>query len=300
MIPKECKRLAEVDFPITATSAHAIRENSTRSNHPKSLHLWWARRPLGACRAILLGLLLPDPCDPNCPEDFKRKARQLLPTLVGTVGEADIDLRSKLLKFIADFASWDNSSQSAFLQVARSLVRTAYDEDPPLVLDTFSGGGSIPLEALRIGCETFGSDLNPVALLILKTILEDVPRYGSNIAKELSDISSNLQLNFEKRLLNFYPRDPDGSIPVAYLWARTVDCESPNCGAEILLVRSFWLRKKQHVQHVSLFYLLIVFVRSSSRSTVELNGFAYLQFLLQILNRLCTAIEQSRRMMFAH
>ncbi|MBI5634973.1 MAG: DUF1156 domain-containing protein [Nitrospirae bacterium] len=244
-IPKECKRLAEVDFPITATSGHAIRENSTRSNHPKSLHLWWARRPLGACRAILLGLLLPDPCDPNCPEDFKRKARQLLPTLVGTVGEADIDLRSKLLKFIADFASWDNSSQSAFLKVARSLVRTAYDEEPPLVVDTFSGGGSIPLEALRIGCETFGSDLNPVALLILKTILEDVPRYGSHIAEELSDISSNLQLNFEKRLLNFYPRDPDGSIPVAYLWARTVDCESPNCGAEIPLVRSFWLRKKR-------------------------------------------------------
>lgn len=245
MIPKECKRLAEVDFPITATSEHSIRENSTRSNHPKSLHLWWARRPLGACRAVLLGLLLPDPCDLNCPEDFKNRARQLLPILVGTVGDSDIDLRSKLLKFVADFASWDNSSQSTFLQVARSLVKAAYGEEPPLVVDTFAGGGSIPLEALRIGCETFASDLNPVALLILKMVLEDIPRYGSNIADELSDIASKLQLNLEKRLLVFYPRDPDGGVPVAYLWARTVDCESPNCGAEIPLVRSFWLRKKR-------------------------------------------------------
>jgi putative DNA methylase len=79
VIPKECKRLAEVDFPIAVVSKHAAREKSIRHGHPSTLHLWWARRPLAACRAMLLGLLLPDPCDENCPNDFKQKARQLLP-----------------------------------------------------------------------------------------------------------------------------------------------------------------------------------------------------------------------------
>src|SRR6516165_8816810 len=78
MIPKECKRLAEVDFPIAVVSAHSAQEKSIRHGHPSTLHLWWARRPLAACRAILLALLLPDPCDDNCPAEFKEKARNLL------------------------------------------------------------------------------------------------------------------------------------------------------------------------------------------------------------------------------
>ena len=110
MIPKNCKRLAEVDFPIAEVSRHAAREKSIRHGHPSTLHLWWARRPLAACRAMLLGLLLPDPCDPHCPEDFKKKARHLLPLLLGSVGSHDEDLRRSLLKFICDFANWDNSS----------------------------------------------------------------------------------------------------------------------------------------------------------------------------------------------
>jgi putative DNA methylase len=79
MIPKECKRLAEVDFPIAVVSAHSAREKSIRQDHPSTLHLWWARRPLGSCRAMLLGLLLPDPCDASCPEEFKKGARNILP-----------------------------------------------------------------------------------------------------------------------------------------------------------------------------------------------------------------------------
>ena len=86
MIPKECKRLAEVDFPIAVVSKHAAREKSIRHGHPSTLHLWWARRPLAACRAVLLALLLPDPCDEHCPEDFKRTARELLPKVQGQVG----------------------------------------------------------------------------------------------------------------------------------------------------------------------------------------------------------------------
>ncbi|MEI9475539.1 MAG: DUF1156 domain-containing protein, partial [Deltaproteobacteria bacterium] len=107
MIPKECKRLAEVDFPIAVVSKHSAREKSIRHGHPSTLHLWWARRPLAACRAMLLALLLPDPCDPHCPEDFKAKARELLLKTPGKVGVTDKDLRKSLLKFIGDFSNWD-------------------------------------------------------------------------------------------------------------------------------------------------------------------------------------------------
>ncbi|MBI4527346.1 MAG: DUF1156 domain-containing protein [Deltaproteobacteria bacterium] len=243
MIPKECKRLAEVDFPIAVVSKHAAREKSIRHGHPSTLHLWWARRPLAACRAILLGLLLPDPCDEHCPEEFEQKARELLPKVQGEVGPKDEDLRKSLLKFIGDFANWDVSVDRAYLDVSRGLVKAAHPEEAPLVVDPFAGGGSIPLEALRLGCETIASDLNPVACLILKVMLEDIPRYRSML-DEVRDICGEIRNAAEKEILEFYPPDPDGARPVAYFWARTVRCESPQCGAEIPLVSSFWLSKK--------------------------------------------------------
>ena len=244
MIPKECKRLAEVDFPIAAVSRHAAREKSIRHGHPSTLHLWWARRPLAACRAMLLGLLLPDPCDEHCPEDFKQKARELLPKVQGKVDPKDEDLQKSLLKFIGDFANWDLSSDRTYLEVSRGLVRAAHPEETPLVVDPFAGGGSIPLEALRLGCEAFASDLNPVACLILKVMLEDIPRHGSKLAEELRHVGADIKKQAEKELAELYPKDPDGATPIAYLWARTVRCESPDCGAEIPLMRSFWLCKK--------------------------------------------------------
>src|SRR5438445_8991584 len=147
MIPKECKRLAEVDFPIAVVSKHAAKEKSIRHGHPSTLHLWWARRPLAACRAMLLELLLPDPCDQHCPADFKKKARELLPRVVGKIESKDEDLRHALLKFIGDFANWDLSADRTYLEISRGLVKAAHGEEPPLVVDTFAGGGSIPLEA---------------------------------------------------------------------------------------------------------------------------------------------------------
>jgi adenine-specific DNA methylase len=251
MIPKECKRLAEVDFPIAEVSRHAAREKSIRHGHPSTLHLWWARRPLASCRAVLLGLLWPDPCDPACPPEFKEEARRLLPTVGGcNPGKTDEDLRRALLRFIADFANWDNAAQRTYLEVSRALVKAAHAPaedgayEPPLVVDPFAGGGSIPLEALRVGCEAFASDLNPVACLILKVMLEDIPRHGPELADELRRVGAEIKKQAEQELADLYPRDPDGATPIAYLWARTVRCESPNCGAEIPLVRSFWLCKK--------------------------------------------------------
>ncbi|MGB7062825.1 MAG: DUF1156 domain-containing protein [Candidatus Zixiibacteriota bacterium] len=244
MIPKECKRLAEVDFPIAIVSKHSAREKSIRHGHPCTLHLWWARRPLAACRSMLLALLLPDPCEKLCPKEFKHKARELLPELVGTIGPKDIDLRGALRRFIGDFANWDHSAHPVYLKVSRGLVKAAHPEETPLVVDPFAGGGSIPLEALRLGCDAFASDLNPVACLILKVMLEDIPRHGPELADELRRVGTEIKKKAEKELAGFYPKDPDGATPIAYLWARTVKCESPNCGAEIPLMRSFWLGKK--------------------------------------------------------
>jgi len=245
MIPKDCKRLAEVDFPIAEVSRHAAREKSIRHGHPSTLHLWWARRPLASSRAVLLALLWPDPCDPLCPAEFKAKARKLLPQVGGcNPGTTDQDLRKALLKFIGDFANWDNAAQRTYLEVSRALVKAAHGKEPPLVLDPFAGGGSIPLEALRLGCEAFASDLNPVACLILKVMLEDIPRHGPKLAEELRRVGVEIKRQAEEELGDLYPKDPDGATPIAYLWARTVRCEAPNCGAEIPLARSFWLCKK--------------------------------------------------------
>ena len=112
------------------------------------------------------------------------------------------------------------------------------------MVDPFAGGGSIPLETLRLGCEAFASDLNPVACLILKVMLEDIPRHGPVLAEELRRVGGEIKRQAEQELADLYPTDPDGAKPIAYLWARTVRCEAPNCGAEIPLMRSFWLCKK--------------------------------------------------------
>ena len=251
MIPKECKRLAEVDFPIAVVSKHSAREKSIRHGHPSTLHLWWARRPLAACRSMLMALLLPDPEDQHCPAEFKTAARSLLGKTTGKIGAKDADLRAALLHFIGDFADWDNSSNRTYLEIARGLVKAAHPEETPLVVDPFAGGGSIPLEALRIGCDAFASDLNPVACLINKVLLEDIPRYGPELAEELHRVGAEVKKAAERELAEFYPRDTDGARPIAYLWARTVRCEAPNCGAEIPLVRSFWLCKKAERRRAS-------------------------------------------------
>ena len=250
MIPAACKRLAEVDFPIAEVSRHAAREKSIRHGHPSTLHLWWARRPLASSRAVLLALLLPDPCDPHCPADFNARAREALlamktrPSGWNKQVKTDEGLRRALLKFIADFANWDNAANDDYLKTGRALVRAAHPDETPLVVDPFAGGGSIPLEALRLGCETFASDLNPVACLILKVMLEDIPRHGPGLADELREVGAEIKAKVEEELADLYPKDPDGATPIAYLWARTVRCESPDCGGDIPLMRSMWLCRK--------------------------------------------------------
>lgn len=282
------KRLIEVDLPIARISAHARREKSIRHGHISTLHIWWARRPLAACRAVICAALWPDPADQHCPQSFRDAAarhlivfarrvnpdkitdekRQLQATLspegrarweVFARNEPPLDptdpahqnvLRFALLDFIADFANWDNSTVPAYLETSRALTQVAHEAlggEPgtrPLVVDPFAGGGSIPLEALRVGADAFASDLNPVAVLLNKVVLEYIPKYGQKLADEVRKWGQWIKAQAEKELAEFYPKDPDGAIPIAYLWARTIRCEGASCGAEVPLMRSLWLAKK--------------------------------------------------------
>jgi adenine-specific DNA methylase len=172
------------------------------------------------------------------------------------LGRTDLDfsdpvnLRRALLDFIADFSNCDNSTDSRYLETARALTQSAHESlggtpgTRPLVVDPFAGGGAIPLEALRVGADAFASDLNPVAVLLNKVVLEYIPRYGQKLADEVRKWGEWIKVEAEKELAEFYPKDPDGATPIAYLWARTIVCEGPGCGAEVPLMRSLWLAKK--------------------------------------------------------
>lgn len=242
VIPKECKRLAEVDFPIAVVSRYARAEKDSRIAHIPRLHVWPAARPGGACRTVLLASLLPDPCDPLCPTSFIEDTRRLLQAFT-TVGPAPSDVRAALLRFIAALSNWDSAHSPAVIRVAQGLVKAAHG-DAPLVVDPFAGGGMIPLEALRLGCDATASDLNPVACLIDQVVLNDIPRHREEMLETLGSLCASVKARTEKELRPFYPRGRDGAEPVAYIWARTVRCEEPNCGCEIPLIRSFWLAHK--------------------------------------------------------
>src|ERR1019366_1897206 len=274
------KRLIEVDLPIKRISEHARREKSIRHGHISTLHIWWARRPLAACRAVICAALWPDPADPLCPQQFRDEASRLVNEFarkaatdkelaancshenwekwqkIANSGGLDSTkpahwnvLRFAMLDFIADFANWDNSTVAEYLETSRALTKAAHEAlggapgTRPLVVDPFAGGGSIPLEALRIGADAFASDLNPVAVLLNKVVLEYIPKYGQRLADEVRKWGEWIKNEAEKELAEFYPKDADGATPIAYLWARTIQCEGPGCGAEVPLIRSQWLSK---------------------------------------------------------
>lgn len=271
------KRLIEVAFPLEEVSQHSRLDPYQGAPHPRALHKWWAQRPLAACRAFIYGSLVDDP--PN---------------------EAE---REELLREVADLASWDavrkpdtvvrqkekggsGLTGRELLRRARERILRDNDGKPPRLLDPFAGGGAIPLEALRLGCEVEASDLNPVAVLILKGTVEHPQKYGRPLAEQrerrpddcagvdgqvpqyIRDSARSLQGSFaetdavaayeknplaadvrywgnwmlekaRKELAPFYPPDPDGSVPVAYLWSRTVPC--PNCHLPIPLIHQYWL-----------------------------------------------------------
>jgi adenine-specific DNA methylase len=222
------RRLIEVSFPIREVSEESSREKNIRHGHISTLHIWWARRPLAASRATIYAALVK-------PKDIERQK-----------------------EFIASLAKWESSLNLNIIEQARKDILEAYEGNIPKVLDPFAGGGSIPLEALRLGCETYAGDYNPVATLILKCVLEYPQKYGNS--NNNNQLNLNMQVQARNQLLEdvkkwgkwvleearkeiarFYPVDDDGSIPIGYIWARTIPCQNPLCQAEIPLMRQFWL-----------------------------------------------------------
>jgi putative DNA methylase len=234
---KDQKSFIEVAFPIKEVSEDSAREKNIRHGHISTLHIWWARRPLASSRATNYSALIPYP---STEKEAREKA-----------------------KFIVDLSKWENSLKEDIIKKAREDILKANGGKTLRVLDPFSGGGSIPLECLRLGLETHAVDYNPVAVLILKCILEYPQKYGRQkkfkrneglfeLEKEESPLIADVRRWGEwvlektrEEIGRIYPEDEDGSTPVGYIWARTIPCQNPSCGAEIPLMRQFWIAKKE-------------------------------------------------------
>jgi len=233
----EDKRFIEESFPVKEVSEESIKEKYIRRGHISTLHLWWARRPLASSRATNYASLIQTPKN----ETERNKKRQ----------------------FIINLSKWENSDKHHFIERARKDILEALGGKHPKILDPFAGGGAIPLEALRLGCETYAGEYNPVASLILKCTLKYPQKYGKpkNTSKDLNFLKESMKnplaedikkwgnwvfQEVKKELEKFYPNENDGSIPVGFIWARTIPCQNPSCDAEIPLMRQFWLAKKDN------------------------------------------------------
>ncbi len=265
------KKLIEVDLPLDAINKESAREKSIRHGHPSTLHLWWARRPLAACRAVLFASMVDDPS--ALPEEFPNEEAQRLE-------------RTRLHAIIERLVVWENSNDEALLaearyEIARSVARSrrelcpalpndvlAYlrDHAPP-VYDPFAGGGSIPLEAQRLGLRAVASDLNPVAVLINKALIELPPkvagkppvnpdarsagaewRGAAGLADDIRYYGKWMRDRAFERIGHLYPKAklPDGgeATVIAWLWARTIPCPNPACGIPMPMMKAFELSKK--------------------------------------------------------
>ncbi len=305
------KRLIEVDLPIKRISEHARPEKTTVHGNISTLHIWWARRPHAACRAVLCAALWPDPADKECPQEFRTEACRLLSEFARLAAsdkalaakcskEAWIKwqaitkqgglsanneahwnvLRFSLLDFIADFSHWNNQATPEYLETARALTKAAHKAlggEPgtvPFVFDPFAGGGAIPLEALRLGLDAFASDLNPLAVVLNKVVLEFIPRYGSRLADAVKTLSAEIKEDAARHLSPCYPVDPDGGTPLTYLWARTIKCEGPGCGYRIPLIRTTKLGDQVNLkltadQITKTFRVSVVHSEAEDRATVK-------------------------------
>lgn len=245
------RRLIEVDLPIAQVSEHARNGRSVHHGHITAIHIWWARKPLPSCRAAALAASLIDPLDPACPETFKAQARNVLGQLYGTPLNGDDDaLRRGLLRLVSDFASWQRATDPAFRDAARTLASSAhaslFDSGPSFLADPFCGGGSIPLEGLRLGATSYASDLNPVATLISKVTLEYVQQFGEQLFTEVTRWGARIAEQSREELQRFYPvaTGPGAQMPVAYISFRRIQCEGPRCGADVVLTSKFHLSRR--------------------------------------------------------
>ena len=261
------RRLIEEAFPLKKVSKDSKDEQYITQGKPNSLHYWPARRPLAACRAVTIATLLPDPAD--APETMTAEYTRLSGSpLPDKQRDYLCDLISSLTRWGDENgqADWDDKDQKGRwlnkLRIARELIQIAYDGSPPQVIDMFAGGGAIPLEAMRLGCQVIANDYNPVAWFILKCTLEYPQRLAGKIHRlpELSlaerpflkkgDLADHVCLwgqwvleNARGDLVPYYPLI-DEKPTVAYLWARTIPCQDPRCGGTIPLLKTLWVCTK--------------------------------------------------------
>ena len=252
------KKLIEVALPLDAINAASAREKSIRHGHPSTLHLWWARRPLAAARAVIWSSLVDDPS--SHPEEFPTEEEQTRE-------------RERLFRILEELVVWENSNDERVLDAAKEEIRRSMGDDLPPLLDPFAGGGAIPLEAQRLGLEAYAQDLNPVAVTINKAMIEIPPLFAgrpavnpdSRARAALESWEGNSGLASDVEYYGNWMRDeafrrigylyPEVKVPVdqgggeatviAWIWARTVKCSNPACGHETILVRSFDLSKKK-------------------------------------------------------
>lgn len=254
----ETKKLIEVALPLEKINAESAREKSIRHGHPSTLHLWWARRPLAAARAVIWSSLVDDPS--SHPEKFPTE-------------EAQNEERQRLFKILEDLVVWENSNNEKVLDVAKAEIIKSTNGNPPALLDPFAGGGAIPLEAQRLGLEAHAHDLNPVAVMINKAMIEIPPKFSGispvnpdaqvnsmhdtweraqGLAEDVRYYGEWMKQEAYKRIGHLYPKvkvpeeQGGGEVTViAWIWARTVKCPNPACGCEMPLVHSFILSKKK-------------------------------------------------------
>lgn len=261
------KKLIEVALPLDAINAQSAREKSIRHGHPSTLHLWWARRPLATARAVLFGQLVDDPSERI--DEFRGEAAQRGESNVEAFVEQRIETeRERLFDLITRMVNWDNLGDEGLFEQVRKEIDRSTGGKPPAILDPFAGGGTIPLEAQRLGLEAHASDLNPVAVLINKALIEIPPKFANRapvfpdaaigrnawskatgLAEDVRRYGAWMRDEAEKRIGHLYPKATleDGSEAnvIAWIWARTVTCPNPACGIEMPLVRSWWLGKKK-------------------------------------------------------
>ncbi len=245
MSPK--RKLIEVALPLEAINRESAREKSIRHGHPSTLHLWWARRPLAACRAVLFASLVDDPS--SHPDRFPTEADQ----------ERE---RQRLFALLERLVPWEATARPEVLEAARAEILASCDGAPPPVLDPFAGGGSIPLEAQRLGLPVQASDLNPVAVLITKALVEIPPKFAGRppthlggdslevngwtgahgLAEDVRYYGRWMRDEAFRRIGHLYPPAhlPDGTegLVIAWLWARTVKCPNPACGITLPLMNT--------------------------------------------------------------
>jgi len=250
----EKRKLIEVALPLDAINEASVREKSIRHGHPSTLHIWWARRPLAACRAVIWASLVDDPS--SKPELFPTK-------------ESQDKERERLFEILRQLVKWENSNNENVLEEARAEIRKCFKGEIPPIVDPFAGGGSIPLEAKRLGLKTYASDLNPVAVLINRVMLEFPNKFDGyppvhpslqnselkvwhgleGLAADVEAYGKWMRDEAEKRIGHLYPKvkNSDGKelTPIAWIWARTVKSPDPSWNGHVPLVTSWTLRREK-------------------------------------------------------